>query len=87
MREGKSRADMCGELGRIAARAEQPDRRQRHVGRHRGDLRERMAGGKALALEQQHLLEAVEEIVLLALGVLAPAQRQRGDLVGTGRAP
>ncbi len=45
-----------------------------------------MVGRNALGLEQDHLLEAIEEIVLFGAGVLAAAQRERGDLVGAGRA-
>ena len=41
---------------------------------------------KAVALEQQHFLEAVEKIVVIG-DVLPAAQRERRDLVGAGRAP
>ena len=45
-----------------------------------------MVVGKALALEQQQFLQALEEIVVVA-DVLPPPQRDRGDLIGAGRAP
>ena len=85
MRKRKADADLCGKLGAIARRAEQIERRQRDVLRHRADLAERVRVGKAALFEQQQFLKAFEEVVVLA-DVLAAAQRERGDLVGAGRA-
>ena len=86
MREGKAGADHSGKLGAVAARAEQPDRRQRNILRHRVDFVERMAFGKLAVLEQQQFLEAFEEIVAAGI-LLAPPQHIRGHLIGAGRAP
>ena len=66
MGEGETHADGGGELGAVAARSEQPDRRQRDVGRHGVHVAERMAFGKTATLEQQQFLEALEKIVALA---------------------
>ncbi len=85
MREGKPGADHGGELRAVAARAEQPDRRQRDVLRHGAHVAERMAFRKGVALEQQQLLEALQEIVVVA-GILAPPQRVGGHGIGAGRA-
>ena len=85
MRKGETHADRGGELGAVAARSEQPDRRQRDVGRHGMDVAERMAFGKAVALEQQQFLKALEKVVAFAR-VLPAAQRVGGDLIGARRA-
>ena len=85
MREGEAHADRGGKLRAVAAGTKQPDRRQRDVGRHRADVAERMAFGKAAALEQQQFLEALEEVVALAR-ILPAAQRIGRDLVGARRA-
>ena len=45
-----------------------------------------MAVRKAFVLGQQHFLQPLEKIVVVA-DVLPPPQRDRRDLVGAGRAP
>ncbi len=86
MREGIARADLGCELRRIIARAEQEDRRQRDVVRHRMHVAERMVCRKTVILEQQQFLEAVEKIVVVG-DVLPAPQRDRGDMIGARRAP
>ena len=49
MREREAGADLRRELGAVVARSEQEDRRQRHVGRHRAHVAERMIIRKAVA--------------------------------------
>ena len=85
MGEGEAHADRGGELGAVAARAEEPDRRQRDIGRHRVHVAERMAFRKSAALEQQQFLEAFEEVVALAR-ILPGAQRIGRDRIGARRA-
>ena len=85
MREREAHADSGGELGAVAARTEQPDRRQGHIRRHRVDVAERMVKRKAATFEQDQLLKALEKFIAFA-GVLPPAQRIGGDLIGARRA-
>ena len=85
MREGKAGADRGGKLGAVAARAEQMDRRQRDVRRHRPHVAERVALRKSARLDQHQLLEALEEIVVVP-HILPPPQRDRRDRIGAGRA-
>ena len=70
--EGKGRADLAGKLRRIIGRAEQIDRRQRHVRRHGAHIVERMAGGEPARLQQHQFVEALEEVVLFADALAAP---------------
>ena len=63
MREGETSADHRGKLRAIAARAEQPDRRQRHVLRHGAHGAERVAFGEPAALEQDQLLKPLQKVV------------------------
>ena len=85
MREGESGADMGGKLRAVARRAEQIERRQRHVRRHGVDLAKRMALRKQPPLERQQLLEAVEKIV--AGRIVLPASKRIGRRrVGARRA-
>jgi hypothetical protein len=86
MREGKSRADRGRELGAVIARPQKKERRQGDAGGHRIHARKRMAVGKALILDQQHFLQALEEVVVVA-DILPPPQGDRRDLIGAGRAP
>ena len=77
---------MRGELRAVVARTEQPDRRQRDVV---PAWRARCGTDgfrEAVVLEQHQLLEASQEIVVVA-GVLPSPQRVGGDRVGAGRAP
>src|SRR5262252_7548974 len=83
--ERVSGADHGGELRAVAARAEQPDRRQLDLLRHGADRAERMAFWKSAAVEQDELLEPLQEIVVTAAILPAP-QRIRGDRIGAGRA-
>src|SRR5262245_52698218 len=85
MRERKAGADHGCQLRAVAARSQQPDRRQRDVLRHGSHGTERMPLRKSVALEQDELLEALKEIVVAA-GILPPPQRVGGDGVGAGRA-
>src|SRR5262245_24727982 len=85
MRKRKAGADHGGELCAVAARSEQPDRRQRDVLRHGAHGAKRMPLRKGVALEQDELLEALEEIIAAA-GILPPPQRVGGDGVGARRA-
>ncbi len=85
MREREPGADHAGKLCAVAARAEQPDRRQRTVGRHRMHVAERMTLRKGVALEQDQFLKALQEIVVGAL-LLPAAQRIRRHRIGARRA-
>ncbi len=75
MGEGERRADHRRKLGAVAARSEEINRRQRHVRRHRAHVAERMTFRIAVLLDQQQLLKAFEEIVIVA-NILAPPQRE-----------
>ena len=86
MSEREARADRRGKRGAVVARAEQPDRRQLHVGRHGAHLTKRMTGRKLAALPQHQFLKALEEVVF-GPHVLARAQRQRRHRIGARRAP
>ena len=77
--------DRRGEFGTVAARAEQPHRRQRHVRGHGVHGAERMALGKAAAFQHDQFLKTLEELITLA-GVLPSAQRVGGDRIGPRRA-
>ena len=83
--KGETHADGGGKLGAVAARTEQPDRRQRDIGRHGTDGAKRMPFRKAAALQQNQFLEAFKELVALAR-VLAPAQRVGRYRIGARRA-
>ena len=85
MREGKAHPDLRRQFRRIVAGAEQPDRRQRAVVRHRHHIVVGMAGRKAAGLPQDQFLQPFEEIVALA-AVEPAAQRMRGGAVGARRA-
>ena len=77
MSEREAHADGGGKFGAVAARTEQPDRRQRHIGRHRAHVAERMAFRKAAALQQQQFLEAFEKIVARRAHPAGRATRRR----------
>ena len=77
---------MAGKLRAVVGRAEQIDRRQRHVRRHRAHIVKRMAGREGARFQQHQLVEALEEIVLIADALPAPQRIGRGR-VGAGRAP
>src|SRR5271156_3102422 len=85
VRESETHAGGSSKFGAVAARAEQPDRRQRDIRRHGMYVAERMAFGKAAAFQQNQFLEAFEKFVAFAR-VLPAAQRVRGDRIGPGRA-
>ena len=52
MREGKGRTDVARKLGAVVGRAEQIDRRQRHIRRHRAHIMERMARQESRAFSR-----------------------------------
>jgi hypothetical protein len=66
MREREAHANLGGELGRIVAGAEQPDRRQRGVVGHRHHVVVGVTGRKIPRLPQGQLMEAFKKIVTLA---------------------
>src|SRR5713101_5684049 len=84
MGECKARPNGGGELRAVIARAQQPDRRQLDIGRHRLDAAERMALGIAPGFQQQQLLEPLQKIVIRT-PLLAHPQRERGHRAGSGR--
>ena len=84
MREGVAHADLGGEFGRIVAGAEQPDRRQRAVVRHRHHVVEGMAGREIARLPQGQFVQPFEKIIALP-GVEPAAQRIGGGAIGAGR--
>ena len=76
MRERKSHPHHGGEQRAVAARAEEPDRRQRDVLRHRIDTGEGMPLRKSALLEQDELLEALQEIVPEIVGIVLSAPQR-----------
>ena len=85
MRERKTHSDLGGKFGRVIAGAEQPDRRQRRIVRHRHHIVVGMAGREIAGLPQRQFLQPLEKIVALA-AVEPAAQRIGGGAVGAGRA-
>ena len=85
MREREAHADLGGEFGTVIAGAEQPDRRQRQVVRHRHHIVVGMAGREIAGLPQRQFMQPFEEIVALA-AIEPAAQRVRGGAIGAGRA-
>ena len=85
MREGKTHPDLRRQFRRVIAGAEQPDRRQRAVVRHRHHIVVGMAGRKPAGLPQDQFLQPLQKIVALA-AVEPAAQRVRGGAIGAGRA-
>ncbi len=85
MRKRKTHPDLRGELGRIVAGAEQPDRRQRRIVRHRHHIVVRVAGREIAGLPQGQLMQPLQKIVALA-AIEPAAQRVGRGAVGAGRA-
>ena len=85
MRERKAHADLGREFRTVVAGAEQPDRRQRHVVRHRHHVVVGMAGRKIAGLPQCQFVQPFEKIVALA-AIEPAAQRVGGGAIGAGRA-
>ena len=84
MRERKAHADLRRQVGAIVARAQQEDRRQRRVGRHRHDMVERMPFREIARLPQHQFHQPLEKIVAIAIEQpLAQGIHRR--LVGAGR--
>ena len=85
VREGKCRADVTCKLRAVVRRAQQIDRRQRHIRRHRAHVVKRVASRKGARFQQHQFVEAIEKIVFVA-DALAAAQRIGGRRVSAGRA-
>ena len=85
MRERKTHPDLGGEFRTVVAGAEQPDRRQRRIVRHRHHIVVGMASRKIAGLPQRQFMQPLEKIVALA-AVEPAAQRVRGGAIGAGRA-
>ncbi len=85
MREGEAHADLCGKLGTVVARAEQPDRRQRRIVGHRHHVVVGVARREIARLPQGQLMQPLQEIVALAL-IEPAAQRVSRGAVGARRA-
>ena len=81
MREREAHADLRCEFGTVVAGAEQPDRRQRRVVRHRHDIVVGMAGREIAGLPQDQFLQPLEKIVALA-AIEPAAQRVSGGAIG-----
>ena len=79
--ESETHTDGGGKLGAIAARPQQPDRRQCNVRRDGMHGAKRMILRKAAALQQEQLLKAFEKIVAFP-HVLAAAERVGGHRIG-----
>ena len=73
------------ELGAVAARAEQPNRRQCDVARDCAQIAERMTLREAAMLKQQQFLKAFKKFIAGAR-VLPGAQRIGRDWIGPGGA-
>ncbi len=75
--EAVAEAHLSGRPRRVAAGAEQPDRRQRDVGWHRDHGLERMILRKSLAGERQEFSETLREVLRV--------EHVRGATQGRGR--
>ena len=85
MRKAKAESSQCREPGAEIARAQDPDRRKRHIVGQRADRLKRVTRRKTARTEGQQLVEQFGEIVRVHALDRAP-QRQRRATVRTRRA-